>query len=66
MSALTENVGLRKKVDFMTKVVSSLTSALSNCILPLLRSSGDTRPMSLWRIQLGRADIRDDTTLAMA
>ena len=27
--------------------------------------SGDSRPMDLWRIQLGRADMRDDTTLAM-
>ena len=48
--------------------------ALPNCILPHfmdlvspldLRSSGDTRPMHLWRIQLGRADMWDDTALAI-
>ena len=51
----------------MAKVVSSHTSALPNCILPRamvlvspldLRSSGDTIPMTLLRIQLGRADMR--------
>ena len=28
-----------------------------------LWSSGDTRHVTLWRIQLGRADMRDDTAL---
>ena len=58
----------------MANVVSSLTSALPNCILhrvmglasPLeVRTLGDTRPMTLLRVQLGRADMRDDTTLAI-
>ena len=58
----------------MAKVVSSFTSALPNCIL--LRVMGlvhialdlraiCTRPITLWRIQQGRADMQDDTTLAM-
>ena len=39
----------------MAKVVSSLTSALPDCIFP--------RVMGL--VQLGGADMQDDTTLAM-
>ena len=30
-----------------------------------LWSRDDTRSMTLWRIQLGRTDMRDDTTFAM-
>ena len=50
----------------MAKVVSSLTSALPSRILP--RVMGLASPedrMTLWRIQLGRADMWDDTTLAI-
>ena len=31
----------------------------------LVLSQGDARPMTRGRIQLGRADVRGDTTLAM-
>ena len=63
----------------MAKVVSSFTSALPNCILPRvmglvhialdMRSSVDMykthQSLILWKIQQGRADMQDDTTLAM-
>ena len=61
----------------MAKVVSSFTSALSNCILPRvmglvhialdLRSSGDMYKTHhpLEKIQQCRADMQDDNTLAM-
>ena len=62
-------------IDYtMAKVVSSHISARPSCILQRVmglvtpedrRSSGDTRPMTRGRIQLGRADVRDDTTSAM-
>ena len=51
----------------MAKVVFPLTSALLSCIHLLviglvsfldLQFSGNTRPMTLWRIQLAPADVR--------
>ena len=50
----------------MAKVVSSQISARPSCHLQrVMRSSCDTRPMTRGRIRLGRADVRDDATLAM-
>ena len=60
--------------NIMAKVVSSLTSALSSYILQVVMGPvsylGPAAPirymaMTLSRIQLGRPDTRDDTTLAM-
>ena len=56
------------------KVVLSRILARPSCILHRVmglaspvdrRSEGDARPMTRGRIQLGRADVRNDTTLAM-
>ena len=58
----------------MAKVVSSRISARRSFILQRVmglvspedrRSSCDTRSMTLWRIQSGRADVRGYTALAM-
>ena len=58
----------------MAKDVSSRISTRPSCILQRVmglvwpedcRSKGDVRPMTQGRIQLGRADVREETTLAV-
>ena len=54
----------------MAKVVSSRLSGRPSCILHRVspedcRAEGDTQPINRGKIQLGRAYVREDTTLAM-
>ena len=52
----------------MAKVVSSCISARPSCILHQVMGLihvARKRPITRGRIQLGRADVKEDTTLAM-